>query len=157
MLLKYFVTVTGSACTPLAFKVDPQFTLKRRKPAELGGMISLCPLMLHCQPIKGEPHSELWRDIKNTLNRQQCGSVFKAFSAELSSIEMWLCCWCSVSEAGQAASFCHACYFLCDWLCERWRKREAMIRQRSHVTDRHSEHELYLFLLYHASAFSCWE
>lgn len=55
MLLKYFVTVKGSACTPLAFKVDP---LQRRKHAELGEMISLCSLMLNWQLIKGDPYSE---------------------------------------------------------------------------------------------------
>lgn len=55
MLLKDFVTVKGSACTPLAFKVDP---LQRRKHAELGEMISLCSLMLNWQLIKGDPHSE---------------------------------------------------------------------------------------------------
>lgn len=70
-----------------------------------------------------------------------------------------LSCWrCSVSEAGQSASFCQARYFLCDWLCERWRKREAMIRQRSHVTARQSEHKLCSPLLCHpvSSTFSCW-
>lgn len=46
------------------------------------------------------------------------------------------------SEAGQSASFCHACYFLCDWVCERRGKRESMIRQRSHVIARQSEHKL---------------
>lgn len=54
---------------------------------------------------------------------------------------MLSCRSCSVSEAGQSASFCHACYFLCDWQCERWRKREAMIRQRSHVAARQPDNK----------------
>lgn len=41
---------------------------------------------------------------------------------------------------GQAASFCQARRFLCDWMC----KREAVIQQRSHATSRHSEHVVFL-------------
>ena len=61
-LLKHFVT--AAACTPLAYKLGPRFTLWGRKPAELGRMISLYSLMLHCHLIKGEGgggrHSEQW-------------------------------------------------------------------------------------------------
>lgn len=58
MLLKYFVAVKGSAFTPLAIEVDPQFTMQRSKQAELGEMIILYSLMLNCQLIKGDPRSE---------------------------------------------------------------------------------------------------
>lgn len=44
----------GSACTPSAFKVDPRFTLQRRRQAEPVEMISLYFLMLNCQLIKGD-------------------------------------------------------------------------------------------------------
>lgn len=132
MLLKYFVTVKSSACTLLAFKVDPRFTLWRRKQAELGEIIAVW-----CRAVswsKGPLRRIVTRHQKQ-VNRREC-CMHRAWKT-------LLCYRCSESEAGQSASFCHACYFLCDWLCVRQRKTEAMIRQRSHVIARRSEHKVY--------------
>lgn len=67
------------------------------------------------------------------------------------SYPVWKC-WCGEAEAGQSASFCHARCFLCDWLCERLRRREATIRQRSHITDGQTKdslvHSCVMHLLY---------
>lgn len=83
--------------------------------------LCLSPISIQSRPLVYIAEKRASRTSRNDTDQ-----LIKDAAEQTGALHL-ACYGCSVSETSQSASFCHTCYFLCDWTCGRRRKRAAVI------------------------------